>query len=250
METIRVDTPSAGWRSSAESAGRRLAAITTAGAVLGLLVGGVGGRLAMMLLARLNPEVTGSTSDDGFRMGQFTVPATVNLLIVGLGFGLVGAAVYAVVRCLMVGPRWFQVLSVAVGPAVVVGAGIVHTGGVDFDLLAPAWLAIAVFVAIPGVYAGLLTLVAERMLSEDGWFARAPTARATAALALWVVFFPLLPVLAVLVLLWVGRQALRRTPRGAIAVGHPAIPWAARAGLVAAFSLGLADLGQDAAELL
>jgi hypothetical protein len=37
--------------------------------LLGLLVGGVGSRLAMMLLARLNPGIAGVTSDDGFIMG-------------------------------------------------------------------------------------------------------------------------------------------------------------------------------------
>ena len=63
------DSPTAevSWRNSAERALRRLSAITLAGALLGLLVGGVGGRLAMMLLARLNPDATGVTSDDGFR---------------------------------------------------------------------------------------------------------------------------------------------------------------------------------------
>ena len=40
--------------------------VTWAGALLGLLVGGVGSRLAMLLLARLNPEATGVISDDGF----------------------------------------------------------------------------------------------------------------------------------------------------------------------------------------
>lgn len=60
------------WRGAAELALRRLAAITVAGAVLGVLVGGVGGRLAMVLLAALNPRATGVTSDDGFTIGQFT----------------------------------------------------------------------------------------------------------------------------------------------------------------------------------
>ena len=48
----------------------------------------------------------------------------------------------------MIGPRWFQVLSISLGPAVVVGALLVHPEGVDFTLLRPRWLAIALFVAI------------------------------------------------------------------------------------------------------
>ncbi len=69
---------------------RRLAAVSWAGALLGLLVGGVGSRLGMMLLARLNPQATGVTSDDGFTMGQLS-PQSVNLLVVTTLIGVFGA---------------------------------------------------------------------------------------------------------------------------------------------------------------
>jgi hypothetical protein len=243
----RNDPVSVGWRARAEQAARRLAAITAVGALLGLFVGGVGGRLAMMLLARLNPAATGTTSDDGFRIGQFTVGDTLNLLLVGTAFGVVGAGVYAVVRGLMLGPRWFQVLSVAGGPAVVVGAAIVHTDGVDFQLLDPPWLAIGLFVAIPGVYAALLTVFAERWLKESGWFSWAPLLLAAPPLALWI---PLFPLLAALVLLWASREGLRQSPRVAGVLTHAATAWAARLGLAVIFAQSLVDLGRDAAELI
>ena len=67
--------------------------MTAAGALLGLLVGGVGGRLAMMLLAQLNPEVHGRDSDDGFEMGQVS-GATFNLLFVAMLIGILGGAIY------------------------------------------------------------------------------------------------------------------------------------------------------------
>ena len=54
-----VEQTRPGLAGSTLDAARRLAAITLAGALLGVLVGGVGGRLAMLLLARLNPEATG-----------------------------------------------------------------------------------------------------------------------------------------------------------------------------------------------
>ncbi|MBW3618942.1 MAG: hypothetical protein KY461_01745, partial [Actinobacteria bacterium] len=60
------------WAGEIVAAGRRFAAISLAGALSGVLVGGVGGRLAMLLIARLNPQATGRISDDGFRMGTFT----------------------------------------------------------------------------------------------------------------------------------------------------------------------------------
>ena len=109
--TGRISRP---W---AQSALRALAAISMAGALSGVLVGGIGGRLAMMLLAQLNPQVRGVKSDDGFVMGQFRVGPTLSLLIVCCGLGVLGAAIYAVVRGLMIGPRWFEVLSISGGPA-------------------------------------------------------------------------------------------------------------------------------------
>src|SRR5262245_37534087 len=220
---------------------RRLAAVTAAGGLLGLVVGGVGGRLAMLLLAQLNPEVTGLQSDDDFTMGQFTA-ATFNLLFVATLIGVFGAGVYFVLRGLMLGPRWFQVLSISVGPAVVVGSQIVHTDGVDFTL-DPALLAIALFMLIPGVYAALLTLLAERWLADDGPFTRSPTWVALLPLLLWI---PIAPLLGVLVLGLVAVEAVRRTNRGAAVLAHPAWAHAARAALTVLFVLCLVDLIQDA----
>lgn len=235
------------WRVRAERTVRRLAAVSWAGALLGLLVGGVGSRLGMMLLAKLNPQATGVTSDDGFTMGQFTVANTVNLLVVGTLLGVIGAGIYGLLRGLRIGPCWFQVLSVAVGPAVVVGAVIVNTDGVDFRLLTPTWLAIALFVAIPGLYAGLLTLLGERVLVRDGWWARRPLPLALAPLLLWL---PVFPVLVLLVAVWAADRWLRRTSTGTTMLDHPAARWAARLGLAVIFAVALLDLGNDTAELI
>lgn len=225
----------------------RLAVILLAGAVGGLLVGGVGGRLAMMLLARLNPEVSGTLSDDGFVMGRFTFVATLNLMVAALFLGVVGAVVYAVVRGLMIGPRWFQVASLAAGAGVVVAAAIVHRDGVDFVALQPAWLAIALFVVIPAAYAVVLTLLAERWLAPGSWFTRLPR---------WVALGPLvlvlfvLPVLPVLIFLWLVVQAARMWPTGAAALDHPVSSWLGRGVLGLVFAIGLQDLVADAMVLV
>jgi hypothetical protein len=239
---------SGSWGESAALAARRMGATTAVGALLGLLVGGVGGRLTMMLLARLNPEDTGVTSDDGFTMGQFTMSDTVPLLLLGALLGVVGAGVYALLRGLRIGPRWFQVLSIGAGPAIVVGAMIVHTDGVDFRLLEPTWLAIGLFVAIPGVYAALLTVLAERALRPGSWWERAPLPLAVAPLILWI--GPAAPLLLVLAVGWVAREGARRSRAGAAVVDHPVLAWAARLGLVAIFTVSLLDLLRDTAELL
>ena len=228
------------WAASGARAVRRLSAVTAAGGLLGLLVGGVGGRLAMMVLAQLNPDVTGRESDDGFTMGQFT-DATFNLLIIATLIGVVGGAIYFVLRGLMVGPRWFQILSISVGPAVVVGSQIVTTDGIDFTL-DPALLAIAMFVLIPGLYAALLTVLAERWLADDGPFARAPLWLAVVPLLLWS---PIAPVLGLLVLGLVAFEAVRRSDRGAAVLAQPVLAQMARAALVLVFALALVDLVGD-----
>jgi hypothetical protein len=229
------------WRSRAASAARGLAAVTAAGALLGLLVGGVGGRLAMLVLARLNPRASGVTSDDGFTIGQLTLAGSLNLLLAGGMLGVLGAALYAVLRELMVGPRWFEVLSIAVGPAVVVGELLVHVDGVDFTLLEPAGLAIAMFVLIPGVYAALLTVLAERWRRPDGFFAHGPLPLVLTPL---LAFLPLAPLLLVLAVGWVLTEAVRRRC-GGVVPGSRALAWAARAALAVLFCLSLARLVEE-----
>jgi hypothetical protein len=132
---------------------------------LGVLVGGVGGRLAMFALIRLNPDQVGTRTDDGFTMGQLTLSGSLNLIIVAGVIGAIGGLVYAAARHLMFGPRWWQVASVMLSAGLTVGAMLVHTDGVDFNRLRPAGLAIGLFVAIPATYGLLLTTLAERRLA-------------------------------------------------------------------------------------
>ncbi|GEP38512.1 hypothetical protein NPS01_21750 [Nocardioides psychrotolerans] len=142
----------------------RIATVPLVGAGLGALVGGVLGRAAMYGIALLNPEATGRLSDDGFVMGRFTLAGSLSLVAVGAFLGLLGGVIYVVVRGLLFGPGWFRVVCVGLGAGVPVGNQVVHVDGVDFTLLQPVWLSVALFVAIPGLYGVLLTLVAERRL--------------------------------------------------------------------------------------
>jgi hypothetical protein len=241
MTVSTVERQEESWAVTTRRALRRLAAVTWAGALLGLLVGGVGSRLAMMLLARLNPRAAGTVSDDGFVMGQLTLE-TLDLLATTTLIGVFGGGVYFVLRGLMIGPRWFQILSISVGPAVVVGSSLVHVDGVDFTLLGPVWLAIAMFVVIPGVYAAILTVLAERWLAPEGRFTTSPFFLAVSPILLWV---PIAPLLGALLLGLAVFEVVRRTPGGAALLGHPALPWLIRGALVVLFTVALVDLIQD-----
>ena len=248
MTTIPANALRSRWPSAAqwEGVGRRLAVATAAGALSGLIVGGIGGRLAMMLLARLTPGVAGVVSDDGFVIGQLTVAGTYTLLTIATFLGVFGAGIYVVLRPLMIGPRWFQVLSISVGAAVVVGSDLVHTDGVDFTSLRPTWLAIALFVAIPGLYAVLLTVLCERWLRTGGRFVRARRRAALAPLLLWL---PIAPVLLVAALAWSVVEVLRGPDATRALVEHPLVPWLARLALTVGFVVSLTRLVQDVADL-
>ena len=93
------------WAITTKRALRRLSGPTWAGALLGLLIGGVGSRLALMLLAKLNPQTIGVSSDDDFTMGQLSIQ-TLNLLAISTLIGVLGGGIYFVLRGLMIGPRW------------------------------------------------------------------------------------------------------------------------------------------------
>ena len=233
-------------RAAVEPALRRLSACLSAGVLLGLLIGGVGGRLAMMLLARRNPAVSGVVSDDGFEMGRFTTSGSLNLLMAGAFLGALGGVVYLVLRALLTGPRWFQVLSISLGPAVVVGSMLVHPGGVDFTLIEPLALPVVLFLLIPGLFGAAMTLLGERWLAPGSRFNTAGTAPALIPL---VMAAPLLPLVLPLALLWAAGQVLRATPRTAAVVTSPLLPLAARAVLVAVFVGALAGLVSDVSAL-
>jgi hypothetical protein len=207
------------------------------------LLTGVLSRFAMLLLARLNPAATGTDTDDGFPMGQFTMAGTLNLLLAVGVVSLIGVGCYAVLRGLMVGPRWFQVLSISVGPSVVVGSMLVHTTGVDFTLLDPPLLAIALFVALPMVYVALLTVLAEWVLSTGrlqgvGW--------TVLGLSVWL---PLAPLALAICLGFLAWAAVRRAERVGLLLTGARAAWLARAGLAVVFVAGCVDLVRDAALL-
>jgi hypothetical protein len=142
----------------------RIAALLGTGAVLGALIGGVGGRIVMFLLIQLNPAADGVVSDDGFEMGRFTLEGSLSLIGAGAQLGFIGAVLYLLVRWLLFGPWWFRVFSVALASGVGAGNEIVHTGGLDFTLLQPALVSVLAFVAIPAAYGAALTVLAERRI--------------------------------------------------------------------------------------
>lgn len=225
---------------------RRVAAAATAGLVIGFVVIGWGSRLAMMLLARLNPEVTGQLSDDGFPMGRFDLGDTMGLVFFGTIVGVFGGLVFLGIRNLRFGPPWFRTTSMTVGPTVVAGSILVHSDGIDFRILEPTWLAIGLFVALPALSAYSVATLADRWLRDDLWFLTGRHWRLV-AVAPALLLGPALTLVAVAV---AGRIAYRRLRPVRSAARYARLAVAARLALIAVFALALVDLVDDIVQLV
>ncbi len=148
----------------------RFRVLVVAGVSVGVLVVGVGSRLAMFVLRLTTPDqVVGLTSDDGFTIGRFTLAGTYNLLMLGAAIGVIGAAAYRAVAPWLLGPGWFRRFTTAVASGAVVGSMLVHADGIDFRLLKPLWLAIGLFVALPAFFAVAIGAAVDRVSAVDSW---------------------------------------------------------------------------------
>ncbi len=143
------------------------------GVSAGVLLIGVGSRVAMLVLRITSPDhVIGVTSDDGFRIGQVTLGGTYNLLALGAGFGIVGAGAYRMVAPWLIGPIWFRHVTTGLASGAVVGSMLVHANGIDFTLLQPTWLAIGLFVALPALFGTFVGVAVDAVSRPDSWTKR------------------------------------------------------------------------------
>lgn len=149
--------------------------LVVGGISAGVVLIGIGSRLAMLLLRVTSPDrVRGVKSDDGFIIGQVTLAGTYNLMLLGAAFGVIGAAAYLMVSPWLIGPNWFRRLTTGLAAAAVVGSMLVHADGIDFTVLRPTWLAIGVFVALPGLFGALVGVVVDAVRRPDSWTAQGP----------------------------------------------------------------------------
>jgi hypothetical protein len=134
------------------------------GAISGFLIGGVGGRLAMLVLRLTSPSlVSGLTSDDGFEMGIVSFK-TVNLLLGMAALGTINGVLYAALRSSI--PRSLRLPLWSLVAAALGGATIVHEDGVDFSLLEPVALAVVLFILLPGLAAAVVVVLVERFVGR------------------------------------------------------------------------------------
>lgn len=229
---------------------RTLGATTAVGMLLGAVIGGLGGRLAMRaLFLTTGASVRGVVSDDGFRIGEFSV-ATANLVFTSALFGIVGAVVYLGVRSFLIGPQWLRSLTCSLAAGAVIGSLLVHADGVDFTVLSPVWLAIALFVGIPALFGAVTPAATEWMLRPAGWARTARLRWVTAPLLVYL-FPPLLVVVGVPVGGVLGaRYLVSRSTALQDFVRRQSVMWTARMAWLSIALLGVAGLADDIDSLL
>ena len=159
-----------------------------AGGLGGALVGGIGGRLAMLLLRFTSDDsVRGLESDDGFIVGRFSLFDTVQLVAVTV---IMGASVgLIVVAGRPFFPKRGMPFAWALAGAITGGAILISPDGVDFTLLEPHWLAVALFIAIPAIGAGIIAWLTE-LYPRFWWRKRKLTVLAGLAAVPVLILFP------------------------------------------------------------
>ena len=97
---------------------RHVALAGLAAAITGGIVLGVGGRLVMFISRLIHPEASGRITENGNRIGEFTIQGSIELLVFGgVLSGLLAGVIWVLIR------RWLP------GGALVVGLGAVSIGG-------------------------------------------------------------------------------------------------------------------------
>lgn len=157
MKTARGAT---GLKAGLTAAARDVALPGLACALSGVVVLGFGGRLVMFVSRLLHPAAVGRLTENGNRIGEFTVGGTLALVLFGgLLSGLVAATIWVVLRP-WVPHRWWLV---GLG-AVAIGGGLLVDGdNRDFDILGNS--APDVFVLLGLVFAfGAAVAAVDRFL--------------------------------------------------------------------------------------
>jgi hypothetical protein len=145
---------------------RAVGAGAVAGTAAGFLWGGIGGRLAMRLLFLTSDDrVRGLTSDDGFEIGRFSADS-IFLLVSMSVLGAIGGAAFGVLRRFLRGQLWLVAPAVALAVAAAGGGAIVEAEGIDFRVLEPLWLAIGLFVFLPGAWGATVAITTDHFMQS------------------------------------------------------------------------------------
>jgi hypothetical protein len=135
------------------------------GAIVGVAVGGLGGRVVMRIAAILHPDAVGALTENGNRIGDITTGGTLSLILFGLISCALAGAIWVIVSPWIPGHTGFRSLLTA-GLAIAIGTPFLIIGGnPDFVILDHDPRVVALLVALVGLIGLSIALV-------DSWLDR------------------------------------------------------------------------------
>ena len=145
------------------------------GGLAGVVVLGVGSRLAMRVVALLNAEANGTLTDAEQVVGAITVGGTIELIVFGGLFGgLFAGVLWVVVRERLPERLSLRIPLVGVVATLVGSFAIIESSNIDFRLFDPVILNVAMFMMLVGL-TGSTTAFGDWVLQRH-----CPAARARA----------------------------------------------------------------------
>ncbi|HEX4904841.1 MAG TPA: hypothetical protein VFU93_05290 [Acidimicrobiales bacterium] len=171
---------------------RVVAGACAVGLVVGGVIAGVGGRLAMRLLAVTSDDrLRGRVTDDDEVVGEITAGGTIGFIIFMALSGAALALFYVVLRRWLPAQARWRALAFAGLFWAVQGQDIFESDGFDFRELSPRWLAVLLFTAIMIAVGWLTVLGVDDALAR--WPLPSPRSWASVLpLVPMILFFPIL----------------------------------------------------------
>ena len=133
-----------------------------AAVITGAIVFGIGGRVVMFASRLLHPEAIDRITDNGNRVGEFTVAGTIELILfAGLGFGVVAGVIWVLVR------QWIpdSAMLVGLGAVAIGGPLLIQADNTDFIILEGPQIDLVLLIGLVFVFGAALFWV-------DGWLDR------------------------------------------------------------------------------
>jgi hypothetical protein len=135
------------------------------GVLVGVVVGGLGGRIVMRVVAILHPDAVGAVTENGNRIGDITVGGTLLLVLFGLISCAIAGTLWVIVSPWVPGRARVRALLTA-GIAIAVGTPLLIIGtNPDFVILDHDPRVVGLLVALVGLIGLSIALL-------DGWLDR------------------------------------------------------------------------------
>ena len=135
------------------------------GAIVGIVVGGLGGRVVMRVAAILHPDAVGALTENGNRIGDITMGGTLFLVLFGLISCAIAGVLWVIVSPWIPGQTGVRALLTA-GIAIATGTPLLIIGrNPDFVILDHDPVVVALLVALVGLIGLSIALL-------DSWLDR------------------------------------------------------------------------------